>query len=115
MKVLSTVALKICALVLCVSSATRADEPAKKEKPKSASKSAPITIAEVKRDKPVDFEAEVLPILRQNCVACHNGTKNENHLILETPQTIAKGGDSGPAVVAKKSGESLLLKAAAHL
>ncbi|HEY2148418.1 MAG TPA: c-type cytochrome domain-containing protein, partial [Pirellulales bacterium] len=44
-----------------------------------------------------------------------NGAKSENHLILETPQSILKGGDSGPAVVAKKSGESLLLKAAAHL
>ena len=35
--------------------------------------------------------------------------------MLETPQTILKGGDSGPAVVAGKSAESLLLKAAAHL
>ena len=35
--------------------------------------------------------------------------------MLETPQSILKGGVSGPAVVAGKSGESLLLKVAAHL
>ena len=56
-----------------------------------------------------------MPILTKNCVACHNTKKAENALVLETPQTILKGGDSGPAVVAKKSAESLLLKAAAHL
>src|SRR5579864_8345385 len=103
------------ALFLLSSSVVRADEVPKKAKAKSASSSAPIAIAELKRDKPVDFESEVLPVLRKNCIACHNGAKSENHLILETPQSILKGGDSGPAVVAKKSGESLLLKAAAHL
>jgi len=35
--------------------------------------------------------------------------------VLETPQTILKGGDDGPAVIAKKSAESLMLKSAAHL
>ena len=33
---------------------------------------------------------------------------------METPQTILKGGDAGPAVVPKKPGQSLLLKVAAH-
>ena len=54
-------------------------------------------------------------MLRRSCIACHNSTKAENHLVLETPQTILKGGESGPAVVAKKPDESLLLSAAAHL
>jgi WD40 repeat protein len=75
----------------------------------------PIAIAEIKRDMPVHFEKEILPILSKNCLACHNGTKAENKLVLETPQSILKGGDDGPAVIAKKSGESLLLKSAAHL
>ncbi len=75
----------------------------------------PIAIAEVKRNAPVNFEKEILPILSKNCLACHNGTKAENSLVLETPQTILKGGDDGPAVVPKKSADSLLLKAAAHL
>src|SRR6185503_1860336 len=43
-----------------------------------------------------------------------NQTKSKAGLILETPQTILKGGDTGPAVVPGKATESLLLKAAAH-
>ncbi|HEV2971973.1 MAG TPA: c-type cytochrome domain-containing protein [Pirellulales bacterium] len=98
-----------------VCTAARADDAPKKVRPKSSAKATPIAIADLKRDKPVDFETEVLPVLRRNCIACHNSTKSEDHLVLETPQTILKGGDSGPAVVPKKSGESLMLKAAAHL
>ena len=78
-------------------------------------KSKSIPIAKVKHAGPVDFEREILPILNNNCLACHNQTKPKGGLILETPQTILKGGDTGPAVVAKKPGASLLLKVAAHL
>lgn len=74
----------------------------------------PIAIAELKHEGPVDFAKEVLPLLQKNCLACHNAQKSEGALILENPQAILKGGDSGPAVVAGKSAESLLLKAAAH-
>ena len=74
-----------------------------------------LPIADMKRGDPVDFEKEILPLLKNNCMACHNQTKAKAGLVLETPQTILKGGDSGPGVVPGKSGESLLLKAAAHL
>ncbi len=74
----------------------------------------PIEIADIQRDTPVDFEKEILPALTKNCVACHNVKEAEGELVLETPQTILKGGTSGPAVVAGKSGESLLLKLASH-
>jgi WD40 repeat protein len=92
----------------------QADDKPKKEK-KTKQSVVPIPIAELKRDRPVDFQAEVLPVLRRSCIACHNSTKAENHLVLETPQTILKGGESGPAVVPKHSTDSLLLIAAAHL
>ena len=64
----------------------------------------------MKHAGPVDFQTEVLPVLRRNCIACHNSAKAENHLVLETPQSILKGGESGPAVVPKQSGDSLLLR-----
>jgi WD40 repeat protein len=80
----------------------------------SARAEGPIAIAEVKHDGPINFEKEILPFLNKNCVACHNTKKAENSLVLETPQSILKGGDSGPAVVAGKSGESLLLTVASH-
>src|SRR5439155_26620538 len=74
----------------------------------------PITIREVKRAEPVDFEKEILPVLKNNCLACHNQTKAKADLVLETPKTILKGGESGPAIVPGKSSDSLLLKAASH-
>ena len=83
-------------------------------RPADEPKTKSIPIAKIKHPGPVDFEREVLPILKNNCVACHNQTKPKGGLVLETPQTILKGGDAGPAVVAKKPRESLLLKVAAH-
>jgi WD40 repeat protein len=69
----------------------------------------PIAIAEIKHDGPVDFEKEVLPLLRRNCVACHNSAKAESDLILETPQAMLKGGAEGPAIEPGKGSESLLI------
>lgn len=74
----------------------------------------PIPIADVKHEGPVDFEKEVLPILRRNCIACHNSSKAESDLNLETPQSILKGGVEGPAVTPGKSDESLILMLASR-
>lgn len=74
----------------------------------------PIAIAKLDRTSTVDFEKEILPLLNNSCVACHNKTKPKAGLVVETPADILKGGDSGPAVVAGKPDESLLLKSAAH-
>ena len=74
----------------------------------------PIAIAKIARKTPVDFEKEILPILKNNCLACHNKTITKAELILETPQDILKGGESGKVVVPKRSGDSLLLKIASH-
>lgn len=84
-------------------SAAAADEPPK-----------PIAIAEVKRETKVDFAGEVLPILEKNCTACHNTSVDEGGLKLEDPAQMLKGGERGPAVIAGKPAESLLLKFAAH-
>lgn len=74
----------------------------------------PIAVAKPSRTSPVSFEAEILPLLRDNCQACHNSTKPKAGLALETPATLLKGGESGPSVVPGKGAESLLLKVAAH-
>jgi WD40 repeat protein len=76
---------------------------------------AGLPVAELRRDMPVDFEKEILPALKNNCLACHNTTKAKGGLNLETPQLMLKGGDTGPAVAPGKSAESLVFKAAAHL
>jgi WD40 repeat protein len=74
----------------------------------------PINIETPQRANPVDFGTEIAPILRANCVACHHEKKASGGLILETPQSILKGGNQGPAALAGKSQDSLLLKVAAH-
>lgn len=82
-----------------------AAEPAATTKP-APSTPAPIpTLA-----KKVDFETQVLPIFKRNCLACHNATDAKGELVLETPATILKGGESGPVVVPKNAKESLLLQ-----
>jgi WD40 repeat protein len=65
-------------------------------------------------DPRVDFARDLLPILRRNCLACHNATKAKADLNLESPALLRKGGENGPAVVPGKSAQSLVFKAAAH-
>ena len=74
----------------------------------------PLPVADVKHDGPVDFQKDILPILRRNCLACHNATDAESDLVLETPETILEGGAEGPSAVAGNSGESLMFKLAMH-
>ena len=70
---------------------------------------AGLEVAELSREKPVDFTREILPILRKNCLACHNARDAEGELNLETPATIAKGGESGAVVVPGNAGKSRLM------
>ncbi len=77
-------------------------------------RSEETAIATIEHPEAVDFQHELLPILRKKCLACHNGTDAESDLVLETPETIAQGGSQGPAVVAGKPDESLVLILAAR-
>jgi hypothetical protein len=54
------------------------------------------------------FAADVLPILRARCGACHGWEKTRGGLDLRNPAAVLAGGDSGPAVMPGKPGESLL-------
>ena len=76
---------------------------------------AAIPSASLDRSEPVNFERELLPVFRANCLACHNQTKAKAGLILETPATIRQGSSSGPVVVPGNPDESLLFRAASHL
>ncbi len=59
--------------------------------------------------EPVDFGKQIYPILRKNCIACHNTKQKEGGLLLESHAALIQGGDSGPAVPAKKDDENFLL------
>lgn len=46
-------------------------------------------------DGAVSYSREILPILQQNCVACHRAKQAEGGLSLETVKALLVGGDSG--------------------
>src|SRR3569623_546593 len=77
--------------VLCSAAALYAME--------AAAPPAEIPIADVHRTIPVSFTGEILPVLRQNCLACHNAVQAEADLVLETPDAMRMGGSQGPAIV----------------
>lgn len=69
----------------------------------------PLTAADSERF--AFFENEVRPLLVNRCYKCHSGTKAGGGLSLETVAGWQKGGESGPAIVAGKPDDSLLIDA----
>jgi mono/diheme cytochrome c family protein len=75
----------------------------------------PVLLLLAAADPPgVDFyESKIRPLFHEHCNACH-GTdpkKVRGGLRLDSPAAIRKGGDNGPALVAGKPDDSLLIKA----
>lgn len=62
---------------------------------------------------PLDFAKDVLPILERSCLPCHNATRSEGDLMLETPQLMLKGGEKGPAISPNHASDSMLYLTAA--
>src|SRR5688572_16547875 len=57
------------------------------------------------------FETNVRPILASNCFECHGESDPESGLRLTSRAEILVGGESGPAAVAEKPAESLIVQA----
>ena len=62
------------------------------------------------------FERKIRPVLVKECYSCHSSRAKtvKGGLRLDTSEGLKKGGDSGPAVIAGKPEESLLLDALRH-
>ncbi len=61
------------------------------------------------------FESKVRPVLVEKCYSCHSlSGKSKGGLLLDTKVGWEKGGDSGPALVAGRPEQSLLVKAIRH-
>jgi mono/diheme cytochrome c family protein len=58
----------------------------------------------------VDFVKDIQPLFQEKCHKCHGASRHEAGLRLDRRDDALNGGDSGPAFVAGKSGESLLIK-----
>ena len=74
----------------------------------------PIAPVPVELGREVDFDQDVAPILKNNCLACHNSKIKEGSLNLESHVAMLQGGDSGPSIVPGKSDESYLFQVASR-
>ncbi|MFK7820219.1 MAG: PSD1 and planctomycete cytochrome C domain-containing protein, partial [Planctomycetaceae bacterium] len=64
-------------------------------------------------EKPDFFEKKIRPVLVEHCYQCHSADSKslKGGLRLDTAELTRAGGQSGPGVVPRKPGESLLLSA----
>lgn len=58
---------------------------------------------------PPDYNTHVAPIFKQYCLGCHNGKDAEGGLVLESYQSLLKGGEEGAVLLAGKSDLSRLV------
>src|SRR5215471_7786036 len=58
----------------------------------------------------VDYLRDIKPILAGRCYACHAAIKQKGSLRLDTAALVREGGGTGPAIVAGKPADSLLIK-----
>ena len=57
----------------------------------------------------VSFSSDIQPLLKSRCGSCHGGSKTEEGLNLLSYETIIKGSDSGPVIIAGAADKSLLV------
>jgi len=66
--------------------------------------------ARVNSAEPADsFRQSIAPVLARRCIGCHGDVEPKGGLSLVTQKSLLAGGESGPAVVAGKPDESLLV------
>lgn len=74
-----------------------------------ATKGPPATVVPTPGAQ-VSFKNEILPILKENCVRCHGGSKPLQELSLETYAGVLKGGISGLAVKPRDPENSIMIR-----
>ncbi|MFZ4764526.1 MAG: DUF1549 domain-containing protein [Roseimicrobium sp.] len=58
----------------------------------------------------VDFTKDVQTLLETKCLECHNPAKVKGELLMDTLANLAKGGESGPAIVPGQPDKSEAIK-----
>ena len=75
----------------------------------------PVTAAsidqETQDERHTFFEANIRPVLVNNCFQCHGGEEINNGLRVNSREALLEGGDNGPAIVPGQPDASLLLEA----
>src|SRR4051794_5647537 len=57
-----------------------------------------------------DYFPAVAKLVEDRCLDCHAADDPEGKFVMETHAGLLKGGETGPALVAGKSAESLMIK-----
>ncbi|MHC4879922.1 MAG: DUF1553 domain-containing protein [Planctomycetota bacterium] len=60
------------------------------------------------------FESSVRPVLEEHCIDCHSAENAESELAVDSLTGLLRGGLRGPAVVAGRPEESLLIRVIRH-
>jgi Protein of unknown function (DUF1549)/Protein of unknown function (DUF1553)/Planctomycete cytochrome C len=60
--------------------------------------------------EPVDYTRQVKPLLTARCYACHGALQQKSGLRVDTAKLLEKGGNGGPAIVARSSQDSPLIE-----
>src|SRR5262245_29486994 len=72
----------------------------------------PIPTVDLKRDKPVEYGADIAPIFKNKCFVCHSGSVADNNgkYDMSTYEKVMKGGAKRgtKVVVPGKSADSFL-------
>ena len=74
---------------------------------------APIVRGGETEDAP-SLEHEILPLFKARCQKCHGPIKPKGKLNLSSARSLARGGESGPAIVPGKLDESLIWEQVAN-
>src|SRR2546428_560163 len=59
---------------------------------------------------PADFSQGIKTLFQTSCIKCHGRGRAKGDFQIDSRETLLKGGESGPALVAGKSAESLLIE-----
>lgn len=59
---------------------------------------------------PVSFINDIAPLLKENCLACHDAKKKKGKLEMTSYESLRKGGSKDDPIVPGKSRESLLIE-----
>lgn len=70
----------------------------------------PLLWAAGGRGAAIDFDHEIVPILRQRCAECHTGSRKKGGLSFNTRASLLAGGESGPVIKSGNSSDSLLIE-----
>ena len=87
---------RILLLLLSGMAIATAQQPAPKAPPKKAKAEA------------VTYYRDIEPILKANCVSCHQAAMAAGGLSVDAPENVLQGGASGPSVIPGKAQRSLL-------